>query len=86
MTEKRYLFKYRLSHKSSFVQIAKAVRTLGYELKIDRGVVINWDEPCVSDPSKTMFHSKTLTDERVPEWLNEQLEDRGFLKPLEPEI
>lgn len=35
MTEKRYLFKYRLSHKSSFAQIAKAVRTLGYELKME---------------------------------------------------
>ena len=87
MAEKRYLFKYRLSHKSSFALIAKAVRTLGYELRIEkRGATITWEEPSVSDPVKTVFHSQGLIDERVPEWLNEQLEDRGFLKPQETEI
>ena len=87
MTEKRYLFKYRLSQKSSFVQIAKAVRALGYELITDkRGVTITWYAPSVSDPTKTIFHSQGLIDERVSGWLNKQLEEKGLLKPQEPEI
>lgn len=87
MAEKRYLFKHRLSQKSSFVRISEAVRALGYELKTEKkGVVITWDGPCVCDPSKTVFHSQGLIDERVPEWLNEQLEEQGLLKPQEPEI
>ena len=87
IAEKRYLFKQRLSQKSSFVRIAEAVRALGYELKTEkRGATISWDETSVSDPSKTIFHSQGLTDERVPEWLNEQLEKRGLLKPQEPEV
>lgn len=85
MTEKRYLFKYRLSQKSSFVRIAEAVRALGYELRTKKkGVVITWDAPSVCDPTKTVFHSQGLIDERVPEWLNEQLEEQGLLKPQEP--
>lgn len=87
MAEKRYLFKYRLSQKSSFVRIAEAVRALGYELRTEkRGVVITWDAPAVSNPIKTVFHSQGLIDERVPEWLNEKLEEQGLLKPQEPEI
>lgn len=87
MTEKRYLFKYRLSQKSSFAQIAKAVRALGYQLKTEkRGVTITWDESAVDNPCKTIFRSQGLIDERVPEWLNEQLEGKGLLRPMEPEI
>ena len=87
MTEKRYLFKYRLSQKSSFATIAEAVRSLGYQLKTEkRGVTITWDEPSASDPCMTVFHSQMLIDERVPEWLNKQLEEKGLLKPQEQEI
>lgn len=87
MAEKRYLFKHRLSQKSSFVRIAEAVRALGYELRTEkRGVTITWDELSVSAPGKTVFHSQGLIDEGVPEWLNEQLEEKGLLRPMEPEI
>lgn len=87
MAEKRYLFKHRLSQKSSFVRIAEAVRALGYQLKTERkGVTITWEEPSVSDPGKTVFRSQGLIDERVPEWLNEQLEEKGLLRPMESEI
>lgn len=87
MAEKRYLFKHRLSQKSSFVRIAEAVRALGYELRTEkRGVTITWDELSVSDPGKTVFRSQGLIDERVPEWLNEQLEEKGLLRPMGPEI
>jgi len=87
IAEKRYLFKHRLSQKSSFVRIAEAVRALGYELKTEkRGVTITWETPFVSDPTKTMFHSQGLIDERVPEWLNEQLEEHGLLKTQQSEI
>ena len=81
MAEKRYLFKHRLSQKSSFVRINEAVRALGYELRTEkRGVTITWEELSVSDPGKTVFHSQGLIDERVPEWLNEQLEGKGVTK------
>lgn len=87
MAEKRYLFKHRLSQKSSFVRIAEAVRALGYKLRTEkRGVTITWEEPSVSDPGKTVFRSQGLIDERVPEWLNEQLEGKELLRPMEPEI
>ena len=87
MAEKRYLFKHRLSQKSSFVRIAEAVRALGYELRTEkRGVTITWEDQSVSDPGKTVFRSQGLIDERVPEWLNEQLEGKGLLRPMEPEI
>ncbi len=87
MAEKRYLFKHRLSQKSSFVRIAEAVRALGYELRTEkRGVTITWEELSVSAPGKTVFRSQGLIDERVPEWLNEQLEGKGLLRPMEPEI
>lgn len=86
MAEKRYLFKHRLSQKSSFVRIAEAVRALGYELRTEkRGVTITWDESAIDDPCKTIFRSQGLIDERVPEWLNEQLEEHGLLRPQEPE-
>ena len=87
MAEKRYLFKHRLSQKSSFVRIAEAVRALGYELRTEkRGVTITWDESAVDDPCKTIFRSQGLIDERVPEWINEQLEEHGLLRPQEQEI
>ena len=86
MAEKRYLFKHRLSQKSSFVRIAEAVRALGYELRTEkRGVTITWDESAIDDPCKTIFRSQGLIDERVPEWLNEQLEEHGLLRPQEQE-
>ena len=86
MAEKRYLFKHRLSQKSSFVRIAEAVRALGYELRTEkRGVTITWDESAIDDPCKTIFRSQGLIDERVPEWLNEQLEEHGLLRSQEPE-
>lgn len=87
MTEKLYIFKDRLSQATSFAKIAVAVRYLGYQLKIEKnGVTITWDEPSVSDPGKTIYHSQILIDARVPEWLNEQLEEHGLLKPQEQQI
>ena len=86
---KTYPFKYRLTQKSSLATIAKAVRALGMELKIEkRGVSIFWMEEVTLYPSsiKEMFRSNGMLDERVPEWLNEKLEERELLAPkdLEP--
>ena len=81
-----YLFKYRLTQKSSLATIAKAVRALGMELKIEkRGVSIFWMEKSTSS-TKELFRSNSMLDERVPEWLNEKLEERELLAPkdLEP--
>lgn len=84
MKKKSFPFKFRLSQKSSFARVAEAVRALGYELKTDRkGVTITWDALSLDNNAKTVFHCKNLTDERVPEWLNEQLEENGLLKPQE---
>lgn len=81
---KSYLFKKRLNKRSSYKTILEAVRTLGYELKTDkRGVCIDWETASVYDQNKSIFHSINLTDERLPEWLNEQLEEQGLLKPEE---
>ena len=81
---KSYLYKKRLNKRSSYKTILEAVRTLGYELKTEnRGVSIYWETASVYDQNKSIFHSQYLTDERLPEWINEQLEEQGLLKPEE---
>lgn len=81
MKQNSCLFKRRLTKSSSFKTILEAVRALGYELRTDnRGVVIIWETPSFVDPCKSIFHNKGLTDERLPEWLNEKLEEQGLLK------
>lgn len=66
---------------SSLASVLKAVRALGYELKSEKkGVTITWEREHPEYPGKMMFHSQGLIDERVPEWLNEELEDKGLLK------
>lgn len=87
MKEKNYMFKCRLTQSSSFARVAKVIRALGYELKTDwRGVTVTWDELSMDNMAKPVFKSKNLTYERVPEWLNEQLEEKGLLKPQENTI
>lgn len=85
----KYEFKYRLTQKSSLATIAKAVRALGMEMKIEkRSVTISWMEkahhPTASTPE--IYNSNSMLDDRVPEWLNEKLEERELLAPknLEP--
>lgn len=78
-----YEFKYRLSQKSSLAAIAKAVRALKIEMKIetDRGVSFIWYS---KDPSgRSLYNNEFVLDEHVPEWLNKRLEGEGLLKPLE---
>ena len=78
-----YEFKYRLSQKSSLTAIAKAVRALKMEMKIetDRGVSFIWysKSPC----GRSLYNKEFVLDEHVPEWLNKRLEGEGLLKPLE---
>ena len=81
------MIKCRLTQRSSFARVAKAVRALGYELKTDlRGVTVTWDELSMDNSAKTVFNCRNLTDERLPEWLNEQLEENGLLKPQENNV
>lgn len=87
MKEKSYMIKRRLTQSSSFARVAKAVGALGYELKTDwRGATVTWDELSMDNMAKPVFKCKNLTYERVPEWLNEQLEEKGLLKPQENAI
>ena len=78
-----YEFKYRLSQKSSLAAIAKAVRALKIEMKIetDRGVSFIWYSE--SPSGRSLYNNQFVLDEHVPEWLNERLEGEGLLKPLE---
>lgn len=79
----KYEFKYRLSQKSSLAAIAKAVRALKIEMKIetDRGVSFIWYSKGPSGIS--LYNNEFVLDEHVPEWLNKRLEGEGLLKPLE---
>lgn len=78
-----YEFKYRLSQKSSLAAIAKAVRALKIEMKIetDRGVSFIWNSKGPS--GRSLYNNEFVLDEHVPEWLNNRLEGEGLLKPLE---
>lgn len=78
-----YEFKYRLSQKSSLAAIAKAVRALKIEMKIetDRGVSFIWYSKGPS--GRSLYNNEFVLDENVPEWLNKRLEGEGLLKPLE---
>lgn len=71
----KYKFKYRLSTKSSLAAIARAVRALGLEMKIEKD--------CVSfyKINGNTYENPFMLDERVPEWLNERLEAEGLLEP-----
>ena len=85
----KYEFKYCLTQKSSLATIAKAVRALKMEMKIEkRGVTISWMEKTNEPTALTqeLYRSNTMLDERVPEWLNEKLAEYELLAPkdLEP--
>lgn len=70
-----YEFKYRLSTKSSLAAIAKAVRALGMEMKIEKNCIsFYWQHG-------ETYENPFMLDERVPEWLNERLEAEGLLEP-----
>ena len=85
----KYEFKYRLTQKSSLATIAKAVRALGMEMKIEkRGVTISWMEKANQPTALTqeLYRSNTMLDERVSEWLNDKLKERELLAPNELEL
>lgn len=73
-------FRYRLTAKSSLATIAKAVRALGMEMKIEKqSISFSWDTDSTV-AGKTIYNNKFMLDEKVPEWLNERLEAEGLLK------
>lgn len=77
----KYEFKYRLTAKSSLAAIAKAVRALGMEMKIEKQYIsFSWDKDSTI-AGKTIYNNRFMPDERVPEWLNERLEEAGLLEP-----
>lgn len=71
----KYEFRYRLSTKSSLVAIARAVRALGMEMKIEARYISFYKQN-----GKT-YEYQFMLDERVPEWLNERLEAEGLFEP-----
>lgn len=75
----KFLFKYRLTTKSSLATIAKAVRALGYSMAIEKkGFSFGFDKGPI-------YHSHFALDENVPEWLNKQLEEHELLAPVDLE-
>ena len=70
-----YEFKYRLSTKSSLAAIAKAVRALGLEMKIEKNYISFYKI------NGNTYENPFMLDERVPEWLNERLEAEGLMEP-----
>lgn len=70
-----YVFKYKLSQKSSLAAIAKAVRALGLNMTVEK------DRVSFSNRPGEKYEYKFMIIERVPEWLNERLEAEGLLNP-----
>jgi hypothetical protein len=80
-----YEFKYRLTAKSSLATIAKAARALGYTITIDKAVTVSYMKQRKSD-LREEYISKIMTDERLPEFLNEQLIEKELMAPEEQEV
>ncbi len=87
MEKKTYKFKYRLTQKSSLATIAKAVRALGYDMRINkRGFDFGWWKDTPGSLTGQLYEQHFALDENVHEWLNGQLENAELLAPkdLEP--
>ena len=83
----KYPIKYRLTQKSSLATIAKAVRALGYDMRIEKGGFnFGWFKDAPGSLTGQLYEQHFTLDENVPEWLNLQLEGAGLLAPkdLEP--
>lgn len=84
---KAYEFKYRLTQKSSLATIAKAVRALGYDMRIEKGGFnFGWFKDAPGSLTGQLYEQHFALDENVAEWLNLQLEGAMLLAPkdLEP--
>lgn len=63
-----YLFKYRLTQKSSLATIAKAVRALGYDMSIRKnGFSFGWWEERTFSIRREIYEERFVLDENVPE-------------------
>lgn len=85
-----YEFKYRLTAKSSLATIAKAARALGYTITIDKAVTVSYWKQREGDFAGRRncqeYVSKIMTDERLPEFLNEQLIEKELMAPEQQEV
>ena len=84
---KAYKFKYRLTQKSSLATIAKAVRALGYDMRIkERGFDFGWFKDVPGSMTGQLYEQHFALDENVHEWLNSQLEEAELLAPKDLEL
>lgn len=73
----------RLTKKSSFLQVATTANKLKIQFKVERRVVTCWQCELLDDYYAMI---KRVQDSDFYMYLNDYMEKRGLIKPLEPEI
>lgn len=73
----------RLTEKSTFVQIAETAHELKIEFKVERKLVTCWPPDLIDCKYPVVKH---FTAEDFFMYLNDYMEERDLIKPLEPEI
>lgn len=80
-----YKIKYRLSQKSSLAAVTKAIRELGFTMKVRYNCYhIEWERQDY-DTGRMIYECRDIRDEDLIEWINNKLEEAELLKPLDPE-
>lgn len=73
----------RLTEKSSFLQVAETAYELKIKFKVERRSVTCWLPELIAGNYPVVRH---VQDEKFYMYLNDYMEERGLIKPLEPEI
>ena len=73
----------RLTEKSSFLQVAETAHELSIEFNTSRKLITCWLPDKIGDKFNRVIHHKA---ENFYAFLNDYMEERDLIKPLEPEI
>ncbi|MCR4800132.1 MAG: hypothetical protein K5860_06455 [Bacteroidales bacterium] len=73
----------RLTEKSTLVQIAETAHELKIAFKVERKLVTCWPPELIAGKYPAVKH---FTAEDFFMYLNDYMEERDLIKPLEPEI
>lgn len=73
----------RLTEKSSFLQVAETAHELKIQFKVERRLVTCWLPELIAGNYPVVKH---VQDEKFYMYLNDYMEERDLIKPLEPEI
>lgn len=86
MAKRKFEFRYRLTSKSSLAVVTKAVRALGFEMKVKfNHYHFDWERQDL-ETGKTIYECREMQDIQVIDFLNEKLEEFGLLAPEEPQV